>query len=141
MGKAKIAAAWLIVGLLIGFVPVYWQSREAERRLQQSTENLESQLARSNEQLRMSLLQGELGTLLIDVQRQNFGEAGSRSSAFFNALSQTAETTQNNQTKDKLAAIDKYRDSITSGIAKADPETAKTLQQLYLDLGSAVVAE
>lgn len=141
MSKVKIAAVSLIAGLLIGFVPVYWRSLQAEQRLQQHVERLEGQLAHSNEQLRISLLRGQLGTLLIDVQRQNFGEAGARSTAFFDSLAKAAEATSDSQTNARLTAIGKYRDAITSGIAKADPETANTLQQVYLDLNSASAGE
>ena len=88
MNRFKLFLVALLIGLLVGFVPVYLNSRDASKRASAAQQKLEADLARLQQQVRLLQLHAQLGMLLHEVEEKNFGQAKLRSTRFFDSLSE-----------------------------------------------------
>src|SRR5437667_7734081 len=121
--KQKTAAGFTIVVLvfLLGFVPQYLEKRQ-----------IQSELAISTEQLKMSELRDLAAMMLLEALRQNYGLARDYSSQYFDKLRETSEQAENSTLKTQLQELLDSRDTVTAALSKADPASASQLQEIFV---------
>ncbi|MEX2264293.1 MAG: hypothetical protein WD696_20230 [Bryobacteraceae bacterium] len=123
MKTVLIAVALATVAFLVGFVPKYFENQE-----------LQAALERTRTQLEISSLHSQLGMILIEIERNNFGNARERSTVFFNQLQSAAQQAQDEAIRRRLEEALQRRDEITSDLASLRPETADKIREMYISL-------
>jgi len=119
----------LLIAFLAGFVPNYQRSRELERQLSES----QSRFAELDGRLRLSVLENELGMILVDVLQNNFGTAKERASNFFNRIHETQTATTDDSLQKRMNSALKRRDEIIADLTSLNPQTADKITALYLE--------
>jgi len=133
MNRLKLFLVALVLGLLVGFVPIYLNSRGASQQAAATQQRLEADVAALQGRVGLLQLHSQLGMLLREVEQQNFGQAKLRSTRFFDSLSEAASASEGN-VREELVAIGMSRDQVTSGIAQADAEVIVKLRDIYVKL-------
>lgn len=132
MRKALLVALVLVGVFLIGFLP----ERAKARRAWKENSRLELELG-------LARLQGQLGMISYEANRNNFANAAAHSTNFFNALKKVLPDpllSQEAKRKSDLEAILARRDEITADLARADPAVKDELADMYVQLSGAVAA-
>lgn len=123
MKRVLIVWGLLVAAFAGGYLPQYLKNR-----------GLESSLAEARQQLRVAALDRELGMILVEVEQINFGNAKDRSTRFFDEARNMASEERDPALQQRLTAILKQRDEITSDLTAANPETAAKLRKMYKEL-------
>jgi hypothetical protein len=127
-GKKVLASMILLAGVfLLGYLPPRLQMRQLQQNLQTQSETIRS--LQLSSQLRD--LQGLAGLMLIEAMRQNFGLAAEHSTKYFAQLQSLIDEASNPDLKGALEKLAAERDSITAGLAQADPASTSKLQALF----------
>ena len=138
MVQYLIYAALLIVGFILGFVPMWARSR---RRLSTAADN--SDLARTQNvlasaeaahQLELARMQNTLASAAIDAHRGDYESARITASSFFTSLRAEANKGADSgfwraQGVEPMFA---RRDELISLLARNDPAAAERLSDLYV---------
>ncbi|CAG0932548.1 hypothetical protein TFLX_02631 [Thermoflexales bacterium] len=124
MRRVMIFAALLLGAFLIGFVPLWSQSRESASRL-----------AEVEHQLSLAGLQNALASAVIDARQGEYESARQAVSDFFTVL--RAETDRENDSalspaqRAGVQPLYTQRDEIITLLARGDPASADRLSDLY----------
>ncbi len=127
--RIGIAAGVLIAVFLLGYVPSCRTANSAER-----------QRAQLEQQLTLARLHSQLGMVSFEVNRNNYTEAATFSTQFFNNLKATINNINDAGLQEKLQAVSARRDEITAHLAQADPTVKEKIAQMYADFHQLVVA-
>jgi len=140
MDQYLIYAALLIVGFILGFVPMWARSR---RRLSTAADN--SDLARTQNalasagaahQLELARMQNTLASAAIDAHRGDYESARITASGFFTSLRAEAnkgdDSSLSQAQKDGVELVFTRRDELISLLARNDPAAAERLSDLYV---------
>jgi hypothetical protein len=130
MRKVVVALVVLTAAFLIGFVPEWMSARQAR------SENVRLRL-----ELDLARLQGKLGRMSYEANRNNFGNASALSTEFFNGLKSALADpllAENPGRKAKLEGVAGRRDEVTADLARADPAVKDTLAAMYMELSTAL---
>jgi hypothetical protein len=102
-GKTKFFTIMilLLAAFLVGYVPLYQKNRKLEAELKDS----QYRLAEVQEQFHIAILHNELGLILIEVEKSNFGIAKDRSSRFFDNLRQVTSSVHDDTIRERLMAV------------------------------------
>jgi hypothetical protein len=125
MRRVTIFVALLLSAFLIGFVPLWLQSRESASRL-----------AEAEHQLSMARLHTALASAVIDARQGEYESARQAASDFFTAL--RAETDRENDSalspaqRAGVQPLYTQRDEIITLLARGDPASADRLSDLYV---------
>lgn len=132
MRKVLLVALVLVGAYLIGFVP---ERVKAQRALKENSRlELELDLAR---------LQGKLGMIGYEANRNNFADAAAHSTGFFDAMRKVLTNpllAEDAKRKADLDAVAARRDEITAELARADPAVKDKIAEMYVQLSRAVAA-
>jgi hypothetical protein len=112
-----------------GFIPQHMKNRELDRQLQEA----KVEIANLDDQLQLLRLRNQLGVMLIEVERNNFGNAQKYSTQFFDQLSQLALQPREPGLQQRLVGFANVRDEITADLAALNPKVAEKLRALFLE--------
>ena len=122
-----VGGVLIVAAFLLGFVPQYLKSRNLEKQLNSTRQELASQGVK---------LQGDdldllIGYVYLQTNLKNYGLAGEYSTRFFDRVrAMEVQVSDPNRQKFLQAALSK-RDAVIGALAKGDPSTAATVQQLF----------
>ncbi len=119
--QLEIWGVVLVAVFLIGFLPPYLRANRLESELQAA-------VARING---LELRDG-IANVYFEATRKNFGLAGTEATEFFNDARQATLSSNDPGLKSVLEEILQSRDTITAGLAQADPQVIQTLQNVYV---------
>jgi hypothetical protein len=123
--RVTIYAVLLLMGFLLGFVPMWLKYRESS-----------ASLSEAEQQLKPAKRQNTLASAVIDARRGDYEPARQAASDFFTSL--RAETDRGNESalsqaqRDGVQALFKQRDEIITLLARGDPAAADRLSDLYV---------
>jgi hypothetical protein len=123
--KIAIYAIGLIVGFLLGFIPMWLTARGRAQ-----------QLAGAQQELRLARMENMLASAAIYGRRGDYEPARQSASDFFTALQ--TETGQENGSaltqaqRDSMKPVFAQRDDIITLLARSDPASADRLSDLYV---------
>ena len=120
-----IYAGVLLVVFLLGFVPMWLQSRATAAKL-----------ADAEHRLTLTGMRGDLASAAIDARRGDYEPARQAVSQFFTTLrAETDKGETSNLTEAQRAAVQPLfagRDEIITLLARSDPASADRLSDLYV---------
>ena len=125
MRRVIIYAVLLLIAFLLGFVPMWLQSRESASRL-----------AEAEHQLSLARLENALASAVIDARQGEYESARQAASNFFTSL--RAETDRGNDSalspaqREGVQPLYTRRDEIITLLARGDPASADRLSDLYV---------
>ena len=133
----------LIVGFLLGLVPMWVQSRQSSKSFSEATD--QSDLARTQgalaltrveQQLNLARMQNTLASAAIDARRGDYESARQSASSFFTSLRVEAnkgdDSSLSQAQKARVEPAFILRDEIISLLARSDPACAERLSDLYV---------
>lgn len=110
----------LVAIFLIGFVPGYTRAN-----------SLQSQLRKSEIELKMSRLRDLVSLAYFEAADNNFGLALRTSTQYFDQIRELSLQSDNAAAQKVFGQLLGYRDKVTSLLAKADPTSLNDLKTLY----------
>lgn len=128
---------------LAGFLPAYLRAARAgedRERAQQRVTELSAELDRARYDLQVARLRGQLGDLLQEANRNNFGNAASMATAFFDGIEKALAHPQlptPSTRRQILEGARARRDEISADLARADPSVKQKLAQMYAEFAEA----
>ncbi|HEX8242536.1 MAG TPA: hypothetical protein VF541_03550 [Longimicrobium sp.] len=125
-----IAAAALVIGFLLGFVPQTMARRHAQR-----------DLAAARLELRLSRQQGRLGAALAESMRSNYERSRQLMARYFTDLQATTGQVPDARKRQALNGILSQRDEIITLLSRNQPESQQRLMILYTQMFAAVDPE
>jgi uncharacterized membrane-anchored protein YhcB (DUF1043 family) len=133
----------LLVGFLIGFVPMWIQARNSANQLSEAT--TQADLVRSRDALASAVVEGELhlatmqntlASAAIDAQRGDYESARQAVSSFFTSLREEAnkgaDSILSQAQRDGVEPLFARRDETISLLARNDSVAAERLSDLYV---------
>lgn len=125
MRRIILSAVLLLVVFLLGFVPMWLQSREYASRL-----------TAAEHQLTLARIQDSLASAVIDARRGDYEPARQSASNFFNSLraetDRAADSTLSPTQREGVQPLYTRRDEIITLLARSDPAAADRLSDLYV---------
>ncbi len=128
----------VLVLMALSFGGGFWWEHGRAESVQSKLNVANSQLAKANDDIRLSRLQSDLLTLVEDTASKNYGDAATASTQFFNQLSAEIPETSRPDVKSAMQSILGQRDQVTAEIAKADPASHDTFVQMSATLHQAI---
>ena len=133
----------LLVGFLIGFVPMWIQARNSADQLSQATSQLDAVRTQSalvsvvgEGELRVATMQNTLASAAIDAGRGDYESARQAISSFFTSLQEEAnkgdDSILSQAQRDGVEPLFARRDETISLLARSDPAAAERLSDLYV---------
>lgn len=123
--RISIYAAVLLVVFLLGFVPMWLKARQCTGRLSE-TEN----------QLRLSRMQNNLASAVINARRGDYEPARQSASQFFITLREEADkgdaSILTEAQREGMKPLFAQRDELITLLARNDPASADRLSDLYV---------
>jgi hypothetical protein len=121
--RVIIYAVLLLVGFLLGLVPMWLKSRECSSRLSDA-----------EHQLDLARIENALASAAIDARRGNYEPARQAASNFFTSL--RAEIDKDNSAllqpqREEVQLLFTQRDEIITLLARSDPASADRLSDLF----------
>ena len=123
--RVTLYAALLLAAFLLGFIPMWWKSRECS-----------SGLSEAEHQLSQARLENALASAVIDAQRGDYEPARQAASNFFTSL--RAETDRGDASalspaqREGALPLFTRRDEIITLLARSDPVSAERLSDLHV---------
>lgn len=145
MDKYLLYAALLIVGFLIGFIPMWSRSRKSSTSLSNLTNRSDvasgqSALASTAaaKELALARMQNALANVVIDARRGSYESARQNASTFFTSLRAEAnkgdDSSLSKAQKEAAKPLFEKRDEVVTLLARSDPASAERLSDLYVAL-------
>ena len=137
----RTRAIWVLaaaVGVGAVYLAGYWPERGQRLAAEGQVDALETTLTLAEAHVRTGALLGRVLTIRELVMRQDYGQARERSSALFDDIGRETTAMPDGQLRDGLTEALTRRDSVTAGLAKADPGTAAILHDIGLELRRAL---
>lgn len=132
MRRGITYAIVLLVGFLIGFVPMWIQARNSANELSQ----VRSELDRVEGELYLATIQNTLASAAIDAWRGDYESARQAISTFFTSLQEEANkgdaSILSRAQRDGVEPLFVRRDETVSLLARNDPAAAERLSDLYV---------
>lgn len=122
----------LIAGAYLGG---YWPEHSRLLESQRNLQAVSAQLAEAQARLRLFGLHHRLLHLIDTVTEKNYGEAQKLSTDFFDEVRAEIMRTDKAELKSALESVLQARDSMTAGLAKADPGVVNVLDELKKQIG------
>jgi len=123
--RVTLYAVLLLVAFLLGFIPMWWKSRECS-----------GSLSGAEHQLSLARLQNALASAVIDARRGDYEPARQAASDFFTSL--RAEIDRGDASalspvqREGVLPLFTGRDEIITLLARSDPVSAERLSDLYV---------
>ena len=125
MRRVILYAVLLLVAFLLGFIPMWWKSRECS-----------GSLSGAEHQLSLARLQNALASAVIDARRGDYEPARQAASNFYTSL--RAEIDRGDASalspaqREGVLPLLTRRDEIITLLARSDPVSAEQLSDLYV---------
>jgi len=125
MRRVTLYAVLLLVAFLLGFIPMWWKSRECS-----------GSLSEAEHQLSLARLQNALASAVIDARRGDYEPARQAASDFFTYV--RAETDRGDASalspaqREGVLPLLTRRDEIITLLARSDPVSAERLSDLHV---------
>lgn len=119
-------AVFLLAAFLLGFVPQYIQRGEVENQLDSTRE----QLVVEGQKVQLDEIGLLIGDVYLETNLKNYGIAGQYATTFFDRVRAMQNQTQNSSLHTFFQAALSKRDAVIGGLAKGDPSTVGTIQDL-----------
>lgn len=123
-----IALVGMIVLAGLAYLAGYWPEHRRRQALEGQVTSLEAQLADAQARVRLGSLLGQLLAAEDAVSAQNYGQAQTLASTFFDAARAEGERTPPGSFKDTLARIVQMRDPVTASLTRGDPQALTLLR-------------
>lgn len=123
---AIAGAAFLLVAFLAGFVPQYLKSRDVGNQLDSVREQLAMEQAKSQLD-EIGLL---IGYVYVEANLKNYGIASQYATRFFDRVRSMEDQTRDPNLRAFLSGALAKRDAVIGGLAKGDPSTVDSIQDL-----------
>ena len=133
----------LIVGFLIGFIPMWSRSRASSRNMSNLTNR--SDVARGQsalastaaaKELTLARMQNALANVVIDARRGSYESARQNASTFFTSLRAEAnkgdDSSLSKAQKEAAKPLFEKRDDVVTLLARSDPASADRLSDVYI---------
>lgn len=137
----RVIFAVVVVLIVVAYFAGYWPERtklqDAERRLAHQS----SQLASAQQVVRLCRLQNQVLILVQEAGSQNYGDAMTLSTRFFDGVRDELDRAKQSALKSSLQSILAQRDAVTSALAKGEPAAQNLLQQQASALQKIVMKE
>ena len=141
--RVIIYAIVLFIGFLIGFVPMWFGSRDSDRNLVEAASQAEQArtqdalaAAEAARQLELARMQNTLASAAIDAQRGDYESARQSTSSFFTSLREEAnkgaDSSLSQAQKNGVESVFARRDETISLLARNDPAATDRLSDLYV---------
>jgi hypothetical protein len=118
----------LVLGFLGGFVPQFMKAG----RLETDLRTAERKLGVCEQSARFSQFRDLAAVMYLETARKNYGVAAEAAGRFFQGLRQCAGHIADPELSKRLEEVLNSRDSITAGLAKADPGVLSEMESLLL---------
>ena len=132
----KIFAVLVIVLAGLAYLAGYWPESRQRQALEGQLVSLQANLAATRADLAAAQARVRLGGLLGQllaaqdaVSLQNYGQAQTLSSEFFDAVRAEATRSTAGSFKDPLEKIRGMRDTVTASLTRADPQSLTLLRE------------
>jgi len=139
LAVSVIALVGVTVLAGLAYLVGYWPEHRRRQAIEGQVTSLEAQLADAQARVRLGSLLGQLLAAEDAVSAQNYGQAQTLASTFFDAVRAEGERTPPGSFKDTLAKIVQVRDPITASLTRGDPQALTLLleadTQLRNELG------
>jgi hypothetical protein len=122
-----IAGSLVVAAFLLGFFPQYLKSRGLETQINAD----QQQIASDHGKLQRKDLDLLIGYVYLQTISKNYGLASEYSTKFFNSVRAMADQATDAERQKFLQMALSKRDAVTGGLAKGDPSTVATVQQLF----------
>lgn len=125
----KLALILGLVLLIAAYVGGYWPQRQKLQEAEKNNAQASQQLAAAQTVVHVTRLENDLVSLVDQTQNQNYGEAQKLSSRFFDDLRAELDRSPNASYRQTLETIFARRDTVISGLTRADAATIGPLRQ------------
>jgi hypothetical protein len=124
---AITAALLVVAAFLLGFIPQYRKAGEAAAQLDSTRRDLATEQAK--------LQGGEsdllIGYIYLQTNLKNYGLASEAATKFFDRARVLAQQAMDPSRRKYFQSALAMRDAVTAGLAKGDPGTLPSVQQLF----------
>lgn len=141
MRRFFIIAGSVLLSFLLGYGIVFLEKQQVEQSAEATQQQLQAELADARARFQVARVTNQLGLILIEVNRNNFGNAKELSTKFFDDLNEISRSVPDAAMRDRLSQVLSRRDEIITDLATLKPETATKLQGIYMDLASVAPAD
>jgi len=124
-----VGAGLTLAGFLLGFLPQY--SRLSDAR--SDAASLTGQLTAEKKGRRIADFRNSAAHLYFEIESRNFASASEQASKFFTDLRQFTNQAEE-PIRGRLENVLQGRDAIIAAIAKADPNAANLIRQVFQQL-------
>lgn len=121
-------AGLLLVLAGLAYVVGYWPEHQRRQALEAQVAQLQLELAEAQARVRLGALLGQLLAVEDATSAQDYGQAQTLSSAFFDAVRTEGTRTTDGSLKSALDKVARLRDPLTASLTRADPETLTLLR-------------
>lgn len=128
------------LGVLLGLIPMYLENQRIKQTSRENRETLESEAGRAQAELteirekyRVALLRDQLGSLILEVEDENFGSARLMSTNLFDRVRETLPEVETAEVRRSLGELLDRRDDVTAALVSNDDRIAAQLREIYQD--------
>jgi len=137
----KRSFAFVVIVLAgLAYLAGYWPERQRRQTLASQVIGLRGQLEEAQSRARLGSLLVQLLSAEDAVSAQNFGQAQTLSSQFFDAVRSEETRSAVGTSRDALEKIVPMRDSVTASLTRADPQALKLLRDAEAIVRNALVS-
>ena len=122
---AGVVIVVVAIAYLVGFLPEHRRLTDAQGEIRM----LQDRLAVAEGRVRLAEVLGQLLRLSDAVTVNNFGEAATLSSSFFDGVRAKGSRAEDPAVREALEEIMRTRDQVTSAIARTDPSVSDSLKE------------
>ncbi len=129
------------LGVLLGLIPMYLENQQIKRTyradrssLEAEAQHAQAELSEVQEKYRVAVLRDQLGSLILELEKDNFGSARLQSTNFFNRVRDTLPEMENADVRQTLRKLLSQRDEVTAALVSNDDRVASQLREIYQDL-------
>jgi hypothetical protein len=131
----------LVVGLLLGVWPTLsYQRGQIDQRVDAATAEQQERLAEVEEALAFADLHSELGVVMLQAHRLNFGIAQRQGAAFFQRVGEFARAAEDPQRAELARELAERQGELLGDLAASSPGAAEELGNIYLEWQEALGA-
>jgi|SRR5689334_2524053 hypothetical protein len=124
-------ALWVILlvgGFLLGFVPEYRKNRELAAQLESPLKTIDALKL----QLDLGELRDDVGLMLLELSRQNYGLARDHASTYYSKLNDLISESRDESLKKSLTELSATRDSLMMSLSTATSNSLTAAQPIVL---------
>jgi hypothetical protein len=126
--------------LLVGgaYMAGFWPERQRLTAARSEMQALEQRASASEARVRLGEVLGQLLSLVDAVDQQNYGDAAKRASLYFDRVQAEASKATSPAVRAVLEGVEDTRDTVITGLAKAEPTVRDILRKQQLAIRRAL---